>query len=56
MGSNAYSIFTDKNGLDMSEGIYYVTNAKGTGDYYKMFMILKNNAIQFDDLDHASYI
>ena len=56
LGSNAYSTFTDKNGLDMSEGIYYVTNTKGTGDYNKMFMILKNNAIQFDDLDPASYI
>ena len=56
LGSNAYSTFTDKNGLDMSEGIYYVTNTKGNGDYNKMFMILKNNAIQFDDLDPASYI
>ena len=56
LGSNAYSTFTDKNGLDMSEGIYYVTNTKGKGDYNKMFMILKNNAIQFDDLDPVSYI
>ena len=57
LGSNAYSKFTDKNGLDMSENIYYLTNTKGSnGDYNKMFMILKNNDIQFEDMDPITYI
>ena len=33
LGENAYSTFTDTNGLDMSEGIYYNTNTKGKGKY-----------------------
>ena len=57
LGSDAYSKFTDQNGLDLSENIYYLTNTKGIGsDYNKMFMILKNNAIQFEDIDPVSYI
>ena len=57
LGSDAYSTFTDQNGLDMSENIYYLTNTKGSGgEYNKMFMILKNNAIQFEDIDPVSYI
>ena len=57
LGSNAYSKFTDKNGLYMSENIYYLTNTKGSnGDYNKMFMILKNNDIKFEDMDPITYI
>ena len=57
LGSNAYSKFTDKNGLDMSENIYYLTNTKGSnGDYSKMFMILKNNDIKFEDMEPITYI
>ena len=56
LGDNAYTTFTNENGLGMSEGIYYVTNTKGNGNYNKIFMILKNNKIQFEDLDPAIYI
>ena len=41
----------------MSENIYYLTNTKGSnGDYNKMFMILKNNDIKFEDMDPITYI
>ena len=41
----------------MSENIYYLTNTKGSnGDYNKMFMILKNNDIIFEDMDPITYI
>ena len=56
LGDKAYSTFTDKNGLDMSENIYYITNTKGNGDYNKIFMILKNGEIFFEDFDPAIYI
>ena len=56
LGDQAYQTFTDKNGLDMAENIYYVTNTKGNEDYNKIFMILKNNAIQFEDFDPMSFI
>ena len=56
LGDNAYTTFLDENSLDMSEGIYYVTNTKGNGDYNKIFMILKDNQIKFEDFDPMSYI
>ena len=56
LGDKAYSTFIDKNGLDMSEGIYYITNTKGDGDYNKIFMILKDNEIKFEDFDPVTYI
>ena len=56
LGENAYSTFTDTNGLDMSEGIYYNTNTKGKGKNNKIFMILKNGSITFEDFDPLSYV
>ena len=56
LGDQAYKTFTDENGLAMADNIYYVTNTKGNGDYNKIFMILKNNAIQFEDFDPMSFI
>ena len=56
LGDNAYSTFTDKNGLAMSEGIYYNTNTKGNGDYNKIFMILKDGEIKFEDFDPVDYV
>ena len=56
LGDKAYSTFTDKNGLAMSEGIYYNTNTKGNGDYNKIFMILKDGEIKFEDFDPVEYV
>ena len=56
LGNKAYSTFTDPNGLDMSNGIYYNTNTKGAGAYNKIFMIIRNNEITFEDFDPSSYI
>ena len=56
LGDKAYSTFTDKNGLNMSENIYYNINTKGNGEYNKIFMILKNNKIEFEDFDPYEYM
>ena len=56
LGDQTYATFTDENGLGMADNIYYLTNTKGNGDFHKIFMILKNNAIKFEDFDPASYI
>ena len=56
LGDNAYSTFTDANGLAMEEGIYYNTNTKGNGDYNKIFMILKDKKIEFEDFDPLDYV
>ena len=56
LGDNAYSKFTEENGLNMKEKIYYVTNTKGNGDYNKMFMYLENNSITFKDIDPVNAI
>ena len=56
LGDNAYSTFTDANGLAMKEGIYYNTNTKGNGDYNKIFMILKDKKIEFEDFDPLDYV
>mgnify|MGYP007069933421 CR=1 FL=1 len=40
----------------MSEGIYYNTNTKGNGDYNKIFMILKDGEIKFEDFDPVEYV
>ena len=56
LGDKAYSTFTDANGLAMKEGIYYNTNTKGNGDYNKIFMILKDKKIEFEDFDPVKYV
>ena len=50
LGSNAYSYFSQVNGLNMKEGLYYLTNTKGSGgSYYKYFLVLKGNSLTFED-------
>jgi len=56
LGNNAYSKFTEENGLNMKEKIYYVTNTKGAGDYNKIFMYLEDNSITFKDMDPVNAI
>ena len=51
LGSNAYSVFTDPNGLNMEDGKYYLTNTKGVSGetFNKMMLYLKDNSITFVD-------
>ena len=56
LGNNAYSNYTEENGLNMKEKIYYVTNTKGAGDYNKIFMYLEDNSITFKDMDPVNAI
>ena len=56
LGDDALSTFTDTNGLGMAENIYYLTNTKGNGENNKIFMIIKNGEITFEDFDPINYI
>ena len=48
LGSNALSVFTDKNGFNMTEGNYYLTNTEGTDKYRdKMLLYIENNSLKF---------
>jgi len=50
LGSNAYSIFTKADGLNMTKGNYYLTNTKGSNhEYSKLFLYLDENSLQFID-------
>ena len=49
LGKNAYSIFTDPNGFNMEQGINYLTNTKGEGDFNKIMMYLEDKTIKFKD-------
>ena len=50
LGSNAYSSFSNENGLNMKVGIYYLTNTIApSGGFNKYFLFLENNSIKFAD-------
>ena len=50
LGSNAYSYFSNENGLNMKVGIYYLTNTIApSGGFNKYFLYLENNSIKFAD-------
>ena len=50
LGSNAYSYFSNENGLNMKEKIYYLTNTIApSGGFNKYFLYLENNSIKFAD-------
>ena len=50
LGSNAYSSFSNENGLNMKVGIYYLTNTIApSGGFNKYFLYLENNSIKFAD-------
>ena len=51
LGSDAYSFFTDENGLNMKSGIDYLTNTKGTSDadFAKIIVYIEDNTIKFKD-------
>ena len=50
LGSNAYSYFSNENGLNMKVGIYYLTNTIApSGGFNKYFLFLENNSIKFAD-------
>ena len=46
LGSNAYSIFTKADGLNLIKGNYYLTNTKGSNhEYSKLFLYLDKNSL-----------
>ena len=50
LGSNAYSYFSNENGLNMKEKIYYLTNTIApSGGFNKYFLYLEDNSIKFAD-------
>ena len=52
LGSNAYSFFTDENGLNMQVGKYYLTNTEGTDKkdvFKKVLLYLEDNTIKFTE-------
>ena len=50
LGSKAYSIFTDKNGFNITEGKYYLTNTGGKKyKTSKMLLYLDGNSLKFLD-------
>ena len=40
LGSKAYSVLTDENGLNMEKGKYYLTNTKGSDKFGKMLLYI----------------
>ena len=40
----------------MGDNIYYLTNTKGNGNNNKIFMIIKDGEIKFEDFDPINYI
>ena len=55
LGENAISTLKNTDGLGLSEDIYYLTNTKGNGENNKIFMIIKDNEIKFEDFDPFPY-
>ena len=50
LGSNAYSYFSNENGLNMKVVIYYLTNTIApSGGFNKYFLFIENNSIKFAD-------
>ncbi len=50
LGPNAISSFTNKNGFNITEGKYYLTNTKGKSDIYSnVFMYLEGNSLKFTE-------
>ena len=50
LGPNATSNFIDKNGFNMNEGKYYLTNTKGKdNEYSNIFMYLEGNSLKFEE-------
>ena len=49
LGSKAYEVFTDKNGFNMEEGKYYLTNTKGDPEniFDKMLLYIDNKSFKF---------
>ena len=56
LGDRAYSILTDKNGFNMTKGLYYLTTTRGYSDDWFGFylMHLDGNIIKFSDMDSTS--
>ena len=47
LGTRAYSVFTDTNGLNFEKGKYYLTNTKGKETYNKMLLYIDNDSLKF---------
>ena len=52
LGNDAYSILTDKNGLNMSENLYYLTsNFTSTSSFGFYFLYFENGKVKLEDKD-----
>ena len=52
LGNDAYSILTDKNGLNMSESLYYLTSNKTqTSSFTFYFVYFENGKVKIEDKD-----
>ena len=52
LGSNAYSVLTDKNGLNMSENLYYLTsNYTKTSSFGFIFLYFEDGKVKLEDKD-----
>ena len=58
LGNNAYTVFTDKNGFNMTTGLYYLTTTSGKSDEWFGFymMYLDGNTIKFADMKSTSML